>query len=232
MFLRFSDTGNVDTGDPMAELSPVEILRTPGADITVVACAGLLTHFGMPNKEFFRSFVDRGCNVVFLKDFRQCWYQRGLLSLSTNLSETVEVVQGLLPKGTRSVRTIGTSAGAFAALHLGIRMNADRVLAFAPQTRVLPGVFDRYASFDSRRHDIDFSSPDIDVRNSFAMNPDFAGRIDIHFGAKALPDVRQARAIEGYPQVHLHGHDFDKHGIAQHLRETGELDAVLGDFVS
>ena len=70
------------------------------------------------------------------------------------------------------------------------------------------------------------------MRNAFTDRPDFSGRIDIHFASQSRPDVNHANTLAGFPGVHLHEHDHDQHMIAAHLRETGALDAILGDFVS
>ena len=232
MFLRFSQQKVVEAGSEFSSMSPVEIYRTDGAETTVIACAGLITRFGMPPREFFKSLTSRGCNVIFVKDFLQCWYQKGLLSLSSNMDETVEVLQGLLPVGTKSVRFTGTSAGGFAALQFGIRMNADKIMVFGPQTHVIPKTFHRFAGLDSRMHDIDFKSPDIDTRKTFERFPDFSGKIAIHFGKDSPPDAYYANYLKDYPNVTLCAHDFDQHHIAGYLRETGKLDGILADFVS
>ncbi len=232
MFLSLSDSKVCNVGDEFSAMSPVEIFRVDGSEVTVIACAGLITRFGMPPREFLKSFYDKGCTVIFVKDFAQCWYQKGLLSLSRNLKETAEVLTGLLPESTKTVRLTGTSAGGFAAIQLGVLMNADKITAFAPQTRILPQTYRTFAGADSRVEDINFSNLDVDIKHTLDKNPNFSGEINIHFGKDSVADVNAARYLKDYDCVKLHPHDYDKHGISGYLRETGALTGVLEDLIS
>lgn len=228
--LRFTGQSIAEADSDLAEIAPIETRIRPGATTTVLAFSGLATAFGMPPREFFQSLAKEGCNVLFIKDFWQCWYLRGLLSLSTGLDDTTEVLRGVIPDGTTSIRTVGASAGAYAAIQFGLRLNADRVLAFSPQTRLQPRVFAQFASPDSRKKDVDFESGDADLLNVFRRYRDFAGQIEIHYGRENATDRDHARHLEDEPAVHLIDHDADQHGIAKTLQQRGQLAAILAEF--
>jgi len=220
----------VPVGHPMAEIAPVETDFHPGATTTIIAAAGMAMRLGMAPREFRGALNGRRCNFIFVKDFRQSWYQHGLLGLSASLDHTAEVLQGLLPPDTRSVRTIGSSSGGFAALQLGLRLGADRILAFAPQTRITPRTFKRFKTVDSDMSAYDFSAPEADLRNTFAAYPP-QGEVRIVYGGKNAFDTREAMRLADVPGVTLHPlPNCPHHTVAAFARKTGALTQLLDRF--
>ncbi len=228
--LRFTGQSIVAPNSDLAEIAPVELHTKPGATTTILAFSGLATAFGMPPREFFRSLSQHKCNILFIKDFRQCWYLRGLLTLSTDIESTATFLRRTIPEGTTSIRTIGASAGAYAAIQFGLRLNVDRILAFAPQTQLQPRVFAQFASPDSQKQDVDFNGGDADLLNIFDQFPDFGGQIGIHYGDRNAVDQKHAKYLASESCVQLIAHDADQHGIAKWLHDAGQLDAILSDF--
>jgi predicted esterase YcpF (UPF0227 family) len=102
---------------------------------------------------------------IFIKDFKQAWYQHGLVGLTSNIQETAEYLKTILPPQTESLRVIGTSAGGFGAVHLGVRMGADKVLAFGPQTKIALDTFKHFETTDSDSSAFDFQARDNDLRS-------------------------------------------------------------------
>lgn len=232
MLLKVTGQSIAPSDSEFAEIAPIEVFDMPGATTTVLAFAGLATAFGMPPREFFRTLTNHGCTVVFVKDFRQCWYVRGLLGLSEDIDSTVAPLRRAIPERTRRLRVVGASAGAYAAIQFGIRLGAEKVLAFAPQTVLQPRVFAQFASPDSHKRDVNFESPDADLANLFDRFPDHGCRINIHYGGQNAVDRKHARHLEGRRGVSLTVHDDDQHAVAKFLQARGELDGILADFVA
>lgn len=217
---------------PLAELTPIETRLQPGATTTIFAFGGLRTQLGIPPKEFFRSFEDKPVNVLFVKDFQQCWYMQGLLGASRDLASTAQVLRDLTPAGTERIRTIGNSAGGFAAIHFGLALGADRVLAFGPQTTVSPEDFKHFAATDSRIEEMDFDDGSLDLAQTLARYPDFSGRIDLYYSDRFPRDAAHAARIADFPSVETHACPHDRHGVAAWLKEQGRLDGVLSAFAT
>ncbi|MDF3607321.1 hypothetical protein PE067_14980 [Paracoccus sp. DMF-8] len=100
--LCYSDVFRVrEIDDPAGRVSPVEVMDRGSPD-TVLAFGGMLTRLSMPTKEFFGSLVRRGANVIFVKDFQQCWYLNGLMGLTSGLDDTVDHLRSRIPASTRT----------------------------------------------------------------------------------------------------------------------------------
>ncbi|MEM8577303.1 MAG: hypothetical protein AAGF60_05590 [Pseudomonadota bacterium] len=229
--MSIGDLGVVPVGHPLADLASIETDFQPGATVTVIAVAGMAMQIGMAPREFRASLAGRPCNFIYIKDFRQAWYQRGLMGLSASLDETAEVLKALLPPATESIRLVGSSSGAYGAIQLGLRLHADRVLAFAPQTKITPKVFKRFKTIDSDIADYDYGAPEADLRNAFADHPSFFGDIRVVYGGKNPFDIAQVTRLEGIDCVELYPlPNCPHHNVAAYARKVGVLDRLLEDL--
>lgn len=86
----------------------------------------------MPVTELVNSLAKHGQQVYFLRDFKQCWYQSGLLGLTLNVEDTAEFILGLLGSDVENARFCGTSSGGYAAILFGVMLQVKSVIAFAP----------------------------------------------------------------------------------------------------
>ncbi len=226
-----------ELGGPLSDISPLEIQRTPGATRSIFAFAGMATQLSMPPMEFFRALssaqqAGKPMNFFYAKDFYQCWYQRGLLGLTTDVPGTAKYLGDLLAPDNRSIVTLGMSAGGFASILFGVLLNAQRIVAFGPQTALDRRVFKRFRSTDSRQKDVDLDGPYMDLREVLtAAGPSFTGRIEIHYGANNETDHTAAQHLAGLPQVTLIEHGNSEHAIARALRDSGELGDILADIL-
>lgn len=221
--LNYSDLLKIkEIDDPAAKLSAVEIIDK-GAEKTLLVFGGMATRPSMPPKEFFKSFSEKDMNIVFVKDFKQCWYQNGLVGKSHDVESTIRVLGGLIPPSTKNLICLGTSAGGYAAIRFGVELNADRIIAFAPQTLIGTQVFKRFKSADSRIEEVDINSPDFDLAKILSVKPH--GNIEVHFGQFNEADSAAADHIKEY--VNLYPYPFKGHGIAAYLKGNGTLKEIL-----
>lgn len=102
----------------------------------IVAFGGMALQFGMiPPFEFLKYLSSNyeNCDLVFYIDVDQCWYHKGIRSVTSNIEETVKYLGDLI-NPYDDVTFIGTSAGGYAAILFGSLCNVNNVVAFIPQT--------------------------------------------------------------------------------------------------
>lgn len=218
--------------DPLSSIFPIEKRFVADAGQTVISFAGMLTKLGMPPGEFLRSFLsmEKPVNVLFVKDFYQCWYQKGLIGLSGGVEDTVRVLSDELV-GKGDVATIGTSAGGFGALLFGVLLNCSKIVAFGAQTAITPRIFKEFKSVDSRKIEIDFNSRFADIAKLLA-EVDFRGEIHLHFAEGHRTDREAAERLAHFKAVCLHPHPTNNHNIAAWLKKEARLDKVLASALS
>ncbi len=76
--------GHAEVGHLLAEVVPEE-RRLRGSSRITLTFGGMNQSLSMPPVEFLRSLIERGTDVIFYKDFNQCWYHRGLLGVSEDV---------------------------------------------------------------------------------------------------------------------------------------------------
>jgi hypothetical protein len=91
---------------------------------------------GVPPFEFMRLTGGVPVKRLFVRDPRQAWYHRGLPGIGDDLDAVVTHLAARPYGGYGRLVAVGNSAGGYAALLLGSLLEADCVLAFAPQTTI------------------------------------------------------------------------------------------------
>lgn len=221
--LCYSDALKVkEIDDHAAKLSPVEFFDK-GSDETLIVFGGMATRPSMPPKEFFASFSERHINIIFVKDFQQCWYQNGLMGLSDDMESTVDYLKSLIPSRTKKLTCLGTSAGGYAAIRIGVDLNASRILSFAPQTNISKAVFNKFKSLDSRSNEMNFKD-ELDL-SLFLESSDYKGKIDLFFGDQNQSDKAAAENVADY--VDLHPFPTQDHNVASYLKSNELLSDIL-----
>ena len=112
--------------------------------IIIVAFGGYYNRVGgIPQFEFLnylgQHFYD--CDRVFYKDSSKSCYHNGIDGISRNIDETVEYLKTVI-KGYSRVIFMGVSGGGYAAILFGSLLEITSVLAFIPQTLLLPDKYD------------------------------------------------------------------------------------------
>ncbi len=223
--LNYSDVLKIrEIDDPSAKLSPVEIINK-NAKKTLIVFGGMALKPSMPPKEFFKTFMKKNINVIFVKDFEQCWYQKGLLGKSHDLESTYRYLKSIIPKETEHLISIGTSAGGYAAIRFGVQLKAERILAFAPQTNITRKIFQQFKSLDSRIGDLDLDSDtDLDLSKYLSKNK-IESKIELYYGKYNRGDELAATNIKEY--ITIHTYPTGTHMIATYLKNQKLLDKIL-----
>jgi len=218
--------------DVAAQFSPIEILDKK-ADTTVLVFGGMATRPSMPPKEFFATFSTYNANIVFVKDFKQCWYQKGLLGITQDVESTSQYLRSIIPKSSTKLICIGTSAGGYGAIRFGIDLSADKIIVFSPQTKINKLIFKRFKSLDSNFDDLG-KLEHLDLYNYLShvskKKPDNLN-IDIHYGSQNVIDSSNAKHIEDF--ANLYPHSSKSHNIASFLKQSNKLAVIIrGAFES
>ena len=93
---------------------------------------GLIPPFEFMN---FLSSTFKGCDKLFFIDKHQCWYQKGLKDLTSDIKTTVEFIKNKIQR-YKEVIFIGASSGGYASILFGSLLNIQKVIVFFPQTYI------------------------------------------------------------------------------------------------
>ena len=210
---------NID--DISSRMLPIETINK-NSKKTLIAFGGMAGGLSMPPKEFFKSLVHKNINIIFVKDFKQCWYQKGLLGKTSDIESSIEYLKNIIPKTTEKLVTLGASAGGYAAIRFGIALNADRIMAFSPQTLIdeeMVRVFSK-----SCLRDMKFDNIDLDLKKILAKyNPKI--KIEVYYSVDNNRDKINVDHIKDY--VKEFSYETDTHLLASYLKEKGLLEGIL-----
>jgi len=118
-------------------------------DCLVVAFAGLGHALGGIPYEFHRTLSGVDCAALYVRDLGRRWYQYGPGDGDSDPRQVIKRIrQAKKHCGARRLVFLGNSMGGFGALmYAALMPQADAVLAFSPQTVILPGHDERWLSY-------------------------------------------------------------------------------------
>lgn len=216
------------------DLKPISFLAGSRSDVLFLSFGGVRMGAGIPPAEFHASLSGRDLPGYFIKDFRQSWYQEGLLGLSQDIAGTEAVLRALIERHSpRHVVTLGVSAGGYAAILFGALLGVDRVAAFSPQIDVDNQVLKLYSGYDTpppKQFQAGVRTPPL--RRFLRQQPKLP-EISVYYGGEHAFDSSNARALDGIEQVKLKPlAGVAVHPVTVELRRTGELARILDELVS
>ena len=200
----------------------------------LVAFGGLRGGLMMPPFEFFRTVKSLDVTMVMIRDLAQVWYLQGVAGLADSLLGVAPALSEVLAEfaPARTVVT-GNSAGAYMAMLVGAALQAERVVAFSPQT---------YLDEERRtRHSDRRWREEIAHRRSLAdhdLGEDLLpllerlpgpGRAEVYFSEHHARDASHAERLGRIPWVDLRPLDSDDHRAILHLKRSGVLQSLLLD---
>jgi pimeloyl-ACP methyl ester carboxylesterase len=103
----------------------------------LVAFSGGRGRIGFSNFEFLK--ISRALNaiIIFVRDFQQMYYLRGVSEEYNTVEKTADHLRELIEKAqVDRVVFCGVSMGGYAAVLFGVLLNADLILALGPRTTV------------------------------------------------------------------------------------------------
>lgn len=203
----------------------------------LVSFGGIKQGLGIPVFEFFNSIADIPCDKIFLRDFNQAWYQKGVDAELNHIDKiTVYLKETIEKKGYENVCFLGNSMGGYAAILFGTLLNVNTVIAFAPQTfvdrinRILQRDF-RWRQQISRVHSNPKKRKDYFDLNPHLASTEYDTELNIYYSPNHRLDNKHATRLKGQKHVVLHAINEGGHSIAKTVRNNGELTSLIrGSF--
>lgn len=216
----------LDKAAPTDTFLPVRSIRVDNARGTFLVCGSMASGDTTEKLEFEGTLQDTAYDRVHIKDFHQSWYCRGLIGLTDNRAETIAFLKDYLKDFPRPLTVVGSSSGAYAALLFGHRLNADRIIAFSPQTKLTRNIVNTFGAYRAGNTDFEINAIESDLRRLFEETP-LSGTAELHFANKNALDKRQCKHLAGLPNVALVPYKFEGHNIARWLRNRDAMDAIF-----
>jgi hypothetical protein len=185
----------------------------------IVAFTGVMQRMGGLSFEFYKSLGGVDAKVLFVRDTDQSWYQYDLATVD-HVVRRIKATAAAV--GANHLSCIGNSMGGFGALMFGGLCAADAILAFAPQTTILPqhtmSMGDhRWLKYQEKI--TIYSLPDLNAL------PVGRSHVTIHRGENDTLDAVHAERLNWPNRCVVH--PGCGHNVAKALREQGDLAAAI-----
>ncbi len=199
-------------------LSPARdtlLVREPGADTTVIVFTTVRGDCGIPLNAVHALLQPAKVNAIYLFDDRKQFNLGGNTTLGRPYPAMIERLRAQLAEwGTRTLITIGFSAGGFVALRTGLSLKADGALLFSPVVslhrrperpieRALGNPEDDARMLATEKY-LRRTVPEMMTRLPDEMpGRDCLKTIEIHFG-RNLTDMVHVNAVWDMPGITFH----------------------------
>jgi len=202
------------------------------SDRLLIAFGGLKGFRAIPPLEFSTITRDMPTKKIFLRDFRQAWYQGGLLGVAEDVDSIASYLHAhIREQRVSQVVTIGNSMGGYAALLFGAMLNAQAAIAIAPQTflgfwRRLSCGDVRWLSQMQQARRANRNPLYLNLRHYFARHPGRDGKFYVYYSGYF--DALHAWNLKGLG-VELRYTPGSGHDLVRKMRETGQLKKIILD---
>ena len=200
----------------------------------LVSFGGIHQGLGMPVFEFFKSLNKVDCDKVFLRDFERAWYQKGVGAEMDHIDKVRAYLKDLIAENQyHRICFLGSSMGAYAAILFGAMLEANKVIAFAPQTFIdrinrLKYYDRRWSEEISRLHSFSAKRKEyFDLKKYLGQLGDFKTEIALYYASSDRLDKKHAERLGQMAQVKLYPQVKGGHEVVKHIRDTGELDEII-----
>ena len=164
--------------------------------------------------EWYKTRIIEASRHVFVRDIYKQWYIDGINETCNDLDKLYSLLKEI--SEDYKVVTIGSSAGGFAAILIGLKLGAYKILAFSPQfnlnyllencsEKYNPIIFKYKSSYRNRFYDL---------RNIVDLNSDSVFYI---YPSRSEYDKVQASYIYNYDKLNVISIDSFLHGIPFHI---------------
>jgi hypothetical protein len=203
-----------------------------GSEKLFLFFGGISGAIGMLPFEFYRSARILDYSKIFIRDFNQAWYQRGLSGVGDDAFAIGEYLRARIAKsGASQIVFVGNSMGGFAALLFCSMLQRGRVIAFAPQTFVSP---ERRLECGDRRwpRQIAVMHASRAATDIYELKPWISDhypdmRASIYVSSSDALDTLHANELEAFPNIEIHRFPDAGHAIVARLRNEGTLARIL-----
>ena len=205
-----------------------------GSKKLLVSFGGINQGLGIPVFEFFNSISDIDCDKIYLRDFNQAWYQKGIDSELDSIDRILDNLKNkLFHNNYQRVCFIGNSMGGYAAILFGTLLNVDRVVSFAPQSYI--DYYNRLISLDRRWsteiscvHKFEKKKKEyFDLKKYLKKNPNYKTEISLYYSINHRLDKKHSERLRYQKNIVLHPIEEGGHSVVKVLRNNGMLKSIL-----
>ena len=170
---------------------------------------------------------------LFLRDIDRNYFLTGLKNSTSNLQETIELINRLTTKKRyRKIISIGASAGGFAAILFGNLLNFSKIIAFNPQTVITKEkeniVKDKFYTVEisKKLRNLNLSNALYQKCLNLKNLIPFKTETEIHYSHLSEIDKNHAKFIE-HENCKLIKHNSSSHLLALQLRDAKDLEDII-----
>jgi hypothetical protein len=201
----------------------------------LIAFGGIQGALGLPPFEFFNFTKSMQTNKLYVRDLEQSWYHSGLSPYTRNIEETIAFLRTKISESTSSkIIMVGNSMGGYAALLFGLAVNAERILAFSPQTFI--DKWHRKLFWDRRWPHRIKAAQQIAPRHYLDLKPlcksNLKPDINIFFGETNRLDKIHAKRLSHCDNIKLHPYKEGGHSVVKVLRDNGTLSKLIHESIA
>lgn len=204
-----------------------------GRNSLLVSFGGIMQGLGIPVFEFFKSLDNLDCDKIYMRDFYQAWYQKGVDENISSIEEIRNYLENIIASNKyKNVCFIGNSMGGYAALLFGNLLNINRVICFAPQT---------FIDTDNRseHNDTRWTEQLIAVYDNPAKKTEYFDIKDvlkknqcrtqftIFYSPQSILDKCHAERLSDIQNVELVAVNEGGHEVVKAIRNSGELHKII-----
>jgi hypothetical protein len=200
----------------------------PSSRSLVIALAGVGGRLGMRQKFFVKAFAEVAKNRLFLRDLHKRYFLLGVPGFGDTIEELAASIKQLLAREEITHLTlVGNCMGGYAAIILGVLLNADDVHAFVPKTtlkwfhrlylrditrdpatwKIILGA--NLLGKDQRKY--------LDLKTLLETSSGFDGKIHIYTKSHNRSSLLHAARLKEFPQVTIHNEKVHKADVIRSL---------------
>lgn len=203
------------------------------SDTLLITFAGISGGLGLYPFEFFKMTNGFNIDKIFIRDLNQSWYHKGLENKAQTLEDIAFLLKNIInEKKYKKVVCLGNSMGAYASIIIGTLINANRVIAFAPQTFLNKELREKY---NDNRWVEQISNFPSDIKEEYLDLRIFLTKfqeqnntkIDIYFAIDERIDTIHALQLKDFKNINLLSYIDGGHQLVQNLRKTSQLYKIL-----
>ncbi|MFT7617665.1 MAG: pimeloyl-ACP methyl ester carboxylesterase [Planctomycetota bacterium] len=213
------------------ELAYKTDLDRPG-DTLFVTFGGLAQGIVVPPFDFHRIVKDLPVKLAFFRDVSQTWYHGDLPGIGSGIRSVAAKIEELKAEcGAKRVVLVGNSMGAYAGLVVGDLIQADEVIAFAPQTFLTRWLRFRFGDRRAKNEIANLRRVGESIKGSLDLMNYFTTpgykRARIYADRTHKIDYDHAMRIADKANTETHWVEEGAHAMIKKLHRKGEFKRIL-----
>ncbi len=222
--------GLADFHDDMSK--DVQVVARDGATVALIVFCGARHRIGMPLPLMHRWLSRLDASLIYLRDFHELCYLRGVASLGGSLAQTTDGLRRRLAElGADRLICYGSSGGGYGALRYALELGGGAISLGSP-TNLSPA-FNTHMNHGAFAKQLQSACPaeELDLRRLFEARAT-SRPVLIVYGERNWNERIHAEHFGGLAGVTLHGvPGYGGHATAAELIRRGELEPMLEGFL-